>query len=616
MNRLLLTLYFNEPLGQLQLGTKARFFIFLEELLSRLDNLKINLYFSGFVLEWIEREKDEFFVFLKPFIQSGKVEILINGFYEPNFSLISRERIIDQIGKSQNFWLEKSGVIPDSMFMPRMIYSPVLEEILPGLGIKRLILTGDTEPENGAVAVSSSGLSVYTCSLRLSRRVFLEGCDFFKKNREFKSVMLTFPAELFTNRAGSDWFFEILSAVSESDLITELLKNSDSEQNVIFSDSGQPDLGDCLWQDIVYNFPYYYFFQDNMEKIRGPEIDGSFMDYLKSIPEMWEMYRQFRGSEQKLYHSKDQVRAKKILGNLEFYGYLWPGVFGGLNYSALRQNFFRSLILLDELPAASADNAQTDSGILSTDLFNLHLDSQTAALNRLDFKPLKCNVVNLRKNYSRILDWRDKLFGKLEKEVEIPGTEGRVPEFLSEKFSCSFTRELDFSRNISEKYVRRLETAWRFHAENSGCRVIRTISLRESNQNIFVRYLIENTGTEQLNTVFTVAASMGLSHPGFSRNVIRSVSLEEKLETGFENSRTVESVEEVSVCDGMLGIEVSFRPEGKPLVKICPDYLVDRLPDQYQKLFQGSNMDFCWDLKIEKGESRELEIQVRFSEYV
>ncbi|MDD5092545.1 MAG: hypothetical protein PHQ23_16725 [Candidatus Wallbacteria bacterium] len=630
----LLLLYFNEPLGKLQLGVKAKLFTFLEDLLSGIGDLKLNVYFSGFVLEWIEQERSDLFARFLKYVDDGRLEFLAGGFYEPNHALISPERSADQLNLSLEFYQHKMNVRPSCFFIPRMLWCEKLVPVLINAGMRNVALIDSGWAETGPFVGAGSELNLIGFDLNRSRKLFLDGFDIRPLDREAGGPhCIALPAELFTNKIGGEWFSRLIEVLSRSGIRTGRI--SDVASELPGTPVSVPELpaAELLWKDITYNYPYYFFFLDSTDESRIVPYAGSFSDYLADFVELRRMYEQ-QLEMQELYSTcRLDDRARKLAASLEFYGYLWPGCFGGLNYSALRQIFFRESITIQSFLheshleiTAGTTRFSPDLIRMSSDMFRIDIDHADGGAVRLDYRPMKCNLVNCRRNYRETLDWREKIYGKVDPESH--GLMDRVNFSTIPSLLCCqiFSAE---EGNLGEAFV----LAGTSHEEDAGkdlCRssfewifelgilelhVKREISLRSTNNFIFVNFTVANPTKVVIKCQFRTECCFGLSYPGFSKNIIRVTGDGSAKEFGFENEFSESSVSELQIFDGLIGVEMGLQFENKAECSVKPDYLVDRLPEQFQLLFQGIRLCSSWPLELEPGKEGRISLCLRVRDY-
>ena len=100
------------------------------------EDLKLNLHFSGWLLEWIELKHPDFFDKLRDLIRRGRVEILSGGFYEPILPILRTDEAILQIRKLNNFIDEKFGISPKGLWLAERVWEQNIVKVLKSCGIE------------------------------------------------------------------------------------------------------------------------------------------------------------------------------------------------------------------------------------------------------------------------------------------------------------------------------------------------------------------------------------------------------------------------------------------------------------------------------------------------
>ncbi len=110
------------------------------ETLSRHPELRISLHHSGPLLEWMERHKPAYLEMLAGMVQTGQVDILGGGFYEPILSALPEKDAIGQL-EMMNKWVKKRfGVQPRGAWLAERIWDPSMPKILASAGIEFTLL--------------------------------------------------------------------------------------------------------------------------------------------------------------------------------------------------------------------------------------------------------------------------------------------------------------------------------------------------------------------------------------------------------------------------------------------------------------------------------------------
>jgi alpha-amylase len=110
------------------------------EALSKRPGLKFAIHHSGPLLEWMEKNKPAYIELLGGMVESGQVEILSGGFYEPILSSLSEKDAVGQV-EMMNRWIEERfGVRPRGAWLAERIWDPYMPKILASAGIEYTLL--------------------------------------------------------------------------------------------------------------------------------------------------------------------------------------------------------------------------------------------------------------------------------------------------------------------------------------------------------------------------------------------------------------------------------------------------------------------------------------------
>lgn len=110
------------------------------DLLAKHPTIRVGLHYTGFLLEWIEKNHPEFFAELHPLIERRQVELVGGGFYEPIFPVISDRDKRAQILKLTEFIRSRFGVTPRGAWLAERVWEPSLAKPLADAGIEYIVL--------------------------------------------------------------------------------------------------------------------------------------------------------------------------------------------------------------------------------------------------------------------------------------------------------------------------------------------------------------------------------------------------------------------------------------------------------------------------------------------
>jgi len=106
------------------------------ETLEKFPNIKMTFHFSGCLLEWIESNKPSYIDRIAKLVESGNIEILSGGFYEPVLAMLPDRDKIDQIKKLNKYIKEKFGYKPRGLWLTERVWEPGLAKPIAQAGIK------------------------------------------------------------------------------------------------------------------------------------------------------------------------------------------------------------------------------------------------------------------------------------------------------------------------------------------------------------------------------------------------------------------------------------------------------------------------------------------------
>ena len=141
---------------------------FLEHL-EKYPGVHLGLHYSGHLLAWIEKNRPEYFVRLKELVQTGQVEIVGGGFYEPILVSIPPEDQLEQITRLASYIERHFGRRPSGAWLAERVWEPQLPTTLAAAGVAYTLvddmhfLSAGFEPEElfGAYIAEDRGKSVW-----------------------------------------------------------------------------------------------------------------------------------------------------------------------------------------------------------------------------------------------------------------------------------------------------------------------------------------------------------------------------------------------------------------------------------------------------------------------
>lgn len=102
--------------------------------------VRMAIHHSGPLLEWIEKNRPKYFDMIAKMAESGQLEILSGGFYEPILSSIPEDDAIGQIAMMNEYIEKRFGAKPSGMWTAERIWDPRLPMLISSAGLKYTLL--------------------------------------------------------------------------------------------------------------------------------------------------------------------------------------------------------------------------------------------------------------------------------------------------------------------------------------------------------------------------------------------------------------------------------------------------------------------------------------------
>lgn len=409
------------------------------ETVSRHPKIKITLHYTGYLLGWIEKKYPEFISKLNRMINTGQIDILGGGFYEPVFSVLPEKDVIGQTNLMRSYLVRLFETDPEGCWLAERVWEPHLPEILHKCGLKYTLLDDSL--------FTRSGIEYSDCFQ-----------PFFTESRG--SIVTIFPILK---------KLRYLIPFENPSSTISFLKDKPYLQNeaklAVFADDGEKFGG---WPDtyrLVYEKKwlesFFQLIESNWKWLRtvtlgqylkelvnleGPvylpagsydEMDSWSLSVPSNSDESsyrkghWRMffskYRESRrlysrmlavGAEIDAFNTLNKRRgerpaALKIINSArmelwksQFNDVYWHGVFGGLYLPELRKTAYRHLINAqkiihgaksDEKGKAQLEIKRNDGGDVSIDSENLGIYISAhdgGTIQEIEFKPKAVNVTD------------------------------------------------------------------------------------------------------------------------------------------------------------------------------------------------------------------------------
>jgi alpha-amylase len=424
---------------------------FLQQL-EKHPQVHLGLHYSGPLLTWIEKHRPEYFSRLKNLVQSGQVELVGGGFYEPILVSIPPEDQFEQITRLACYLEKHFGQRPSGAWLAERVWEPQLPTALANANVAYTLvddmhfLAAGFEPEElfGAYIAEDRGKSVWLYPGQKKLRYIVP----FGKVEE----VITFLREAANVHPGGVAAmgddmekFGVWPGTHDhcykdgwlSDFFTALEKNSDwlnvctpGEYLASHSPLGRADLPTASYTEMMeWVFPtrvrqrYHAVLQEFSSR---PEVlaflrGGSWRGFFRKYPESNLLHKKMLHvsariaaaaaappCDQRDKQAADLSEARDLLLRAQCNDAYWHGIFGGIYAPHLRtdpaRNLIRAEAIADRLaPGASAPRVEMldyDADGANELLFTspefqaLLKPSDGGTIAALDFRPAAAALVN------------------------------------------------------------------------------------------------------------------------------------------------------------------------------------------------------------------------------
>ncbi len=126
---------YNNFYDVIEKATDKSYYPFLK-ILSEFKDVKIAVHYSGWLFDWIKKNRKDLFNLIKKLFDNGQIEIFTSGFYEPILAAIPEKDAILQIEKSNKFIKDNFGIHPEGLWLTERVWDSKIVKLLVNCGIK------------------------------------------------------------------------------------------------------------------------------------------------------------------------------------------------------------------------------------------------------------------------------------------------------------------------------------------------------------------------------------------------------------------------------------------------------------------------------------------------
>jgi alpha-amylase len=438
------------------------------EVMERHPKLRWNLHITGILSEWLDKNHPEYMDRIAEQVQSGRVELLTGGFYEPILPALPDADKIGQILKQTRYIEKRFKTTPKGMWLAERVWEPHLPKVLRETGVEYTLLddahfmtTGMTPDQMvGAYLTEEQGATLAVLPIRKDLRyaipfrdpqetinllrqnitpngsralvIFDDGEKFGLWPETYKHVYEDGWLEKFLRalEANSDWL--VCSRISD------YLASNGTMGRVYLPTASYYEMGEwtlpaasqAQLSGLLKEFDAKGTREEGKTYLRG----GFWRNFLTKYEESNHIHKRMMAVGEKVHKAVDKllgigekIKADKLLGTFwasQCNCAYWHGVFGGLYLPHLRQALYNKMLkaeisaerVLDtSMPQVIMDDFNKDGRrevVIETAKQNLFFSPHNGgALIEWDLRSLGVNLLNVltrRKEgyHQQLLDYR------------------------------------------------------------------------------------------------------------------------------------------------------------------------------------------------------------------
>jgi hypothetical protein len=141
--KLILCIHNHQPVGNMDHileEASTRSYMPFFNVLKNFPTVKLNIHFTGYLFDWLKKNKPGYIDLLKEMHTRGQLEIVSGGMYEPILALLPEDDAEAQINLHRDMMEETFGVRPGGMWLAERVYEPQLPKVMARAGIEYTVI--------------------------------------------------------------------------------------------------------------------------------------------------------------------------------------------------------------------------------------------------------------------------------------------------------------------------------------------------------------------------------------------------------------------------------------------------------------------------------------------
>lgn len=423
---LLFGIHNHQPVGNFEYVLKYAYdncYKPLVDVVKRYPSIKLNIHFSGWLLEWLYKNHPDYIKEIKSFVESGKIEIFAGGFYEPILPIFPQEDRLVQIKKLKDRIQEIFGRRPKGLWLAERVWEQELVKTLELSGMDYLPLddshfelSGFKRDELEGYYISEYDghtVGIFPIDKELRYMIPFENAekivDYLKENPR-KTFTFFDDGEKFGLWPGTyehvyknGWLDDFFKLISENDWIETMTFSEYFEK---FNPTGRVYLPSSSYEEMLeWSLP-----SEIRGKLETGSIDqnrfiGNWRNFLVKYTEANLMHKKILYVRSKITDiTKEKNNVVDAYLKSQANDAFWHGLFGGIYLPHLRKSIYENIIFVEnevyrprsgEIDVCDFDCDGSDEILLSNSDLNVYIDPDYGGrILEIDIRNKLFNVQN------------------------------------------------------------------------------------------------------------------------------------------------------------------------------------------------------------------------------
>lgn len=622
------------------------------KLLYNHENTRFTMYYSGLLIEWLEKHHSEFVDVLTEMVKRKQVELLGGAFFEPLLPMIPKTDRIGQIERLTTHIRKCFGRRPRGAWIPESVWDQRIAATLNAGGLEYAFLRDSSfrlsqnDYSFQPVLTEDQGktLTLLPVAHELSQRMFRETpaaiVDDLRRIAVAHGgrgpepvVSLLFDGSRLGFRqdeaeSAVAWYDSFLAEITRNgdwikvDLPGRTARGGEPRQRIYAPASALTDLTD--WA--------YRYAGETRQTVPAEDRERSFRSVMERYPESARLYARM----QHTHVLVNQVRGDKyrkmtareeLWRGQSHYAY-WHNRTGGIYRASLRKATYAALIEAEKttrergifIPAVSRLDVDLDGEeeiLFQGNEMNAYVDRRGGRLFELDYLPRNWNYLDTfarrpepfhdaateAAGYDRwprsafvdqFLDpavtLSDYASGQMEPVCDLSALPYRIDHLDKEHHAVTFAATCLPTQGLAELEL--------------------TKTLRFTKNRVEVEYRITNTGMEVFDSVF--ATEVNLSFHSLDVAALRLHARQGRTRREITpDANSIDGLSDLQYLDIHNTTQVTINPGDRPDLWSFPVEAVGILWDRPHWFYQSNCAVLRWPVQIEAGDFRDLSVSLR-----